>query len=92
MPSYLKERPLNSILGDRKKRMSVSLRLDSEVFDRIDMISIMENRAANYVINCLLEDTFLEIEEEEGEIIVDQSDLAQFRSKKGRSTRRQRSQ
>ncbi len=84
MPKYLKDRPLDNILRDRKRK-SVSLRIDSDIFDRIDMISIQENRSANYVVNYLLELSFLETEEEDGEIIVEESFLTQFRNRRKRS-------
>ncbi len=82
---YLKPRPIESILRDRSKRMSISIRIDSDLLDRIDTIAIHENRSASYVINCLLEDTFREMEEADGPIIVDKGELTRFRNRRGRS-------
>jgi len=85
MPKYLKERSLQVVLGEGNPlRKSLSLRLDSLVWDKIDSIAIAENRSASYVVNCLLEDAIQAIEEKGTVITTDPSALKQFRSKGNR--------
>ncbi len=67
-------------------RLSVSLRLDSKIVDKADMIAIKEDRSLNYIVNRMIKKMISDFETQYGSIDVDNTALKNFRNRKGRSS------
>ncbi len=62
----------------------VSLRLDTHMIDKADMLAANDDRSRNYIINRLLNEAFRAVERKMGKIRTDSTVLDDFRKKRNR--------
>jgi metal-responsive CopG/Arc/MetJ family transcriptional regulator len=64
------------------QKISVSLRLEIIIVDKVDTIGIKEDRSRNWVVNRFLKEYLKNYEEKNGEIEVNFNQLKKFRRKR----------
>jgi len=82
MSKYLDVKAFKILMkGAALGQKSISLRIDSNILDRLDMIAIKEDRSLNYVVRLLLSYFLLAYETKHGPIVTDPAALERFRSR-----------
>jgi hypothetical protein len=82
MGKYLDVKPFEIFMkGEELGQKSISLRIDSKIMVRLEMIAVLEDRSLSYVVKLLLADSLLAYETKHGPIVPDPAALERFRSR-----------